>query len=34
MFRFSNVKESNFASLLRRSFVFRIHALFVDKCVA
>ena len=31
MFKFSNVKESNFASLLRRSFVFRIQALFVDR---
>jgi hypothetical protein len=31
MFKFNNVKESNFASLLRRSFVFRIQALFVDR---
>ena len=34
MFRFNNVKEANFASLLRRSFVFRIQALFVDKSLS
>jgi hypothetical protein len=31
MVKFANVKESNFASLLRRSFIFRIQALFVDR---
>jgi hypothetical protein len=31
MLKFANVKESNFASLLRRSFIFKIQALFVDK---
>ena len=31
MLKFANVTESNFASLLRRSFIFKIQALFVDK---
>ena len=31
MIKFANVEESNFASLLRRSFIFKIQALFVDK---
>ena len=31
MIEFASLKKSNFASLLRRSFIFKIQALFVDK---